>query len=105
MLPMSLELTERYVFPASNAGAPGTSFFITTVDIVNWPVRATASIRLQLLPRNSDNSASPRIGALHPRTGQVRRFDNVLGEAFGSDGDDVAGGAAVACPIATPWWS
>ena len=88
------ELTERYVFPASNAGGSGTSFFITTVDIVNGG-STTASIRIELLPRNTDNSAALQSALFTLEPGQVRRFDNVLGEAFGSDGDDVAGGAAV----------
>jgi hypothetical protein len=88
------ELTERYVFPASNAGGSGTSFFITTVDIVN-DGSTTASIRIQLLPRDTDNSAALQSALFTLEPGQVRRFNNVLGEAFGSAGDDVAGGAAV----------
>jgi len=88
------ELTERYVFPASNAGGSGDSFFITTVDIVNGGP-TTASIRIQLLPRNTDNSAALQSALFTLEPGQVRRFDNVLGEAFGEDGDNVAGGAAV----------
>jgi hypothetical protein len=88
------ELSERYVFPASNAGGSGDSFFITTTDIVNAG-STTASVRLQLLPRNSDNSAAleSTLFTLEPR--EVRRFDNVLGEAFGASGEGIAGGAAV----------
>ena len=88
------ELSERYVFPASNAGGSGDSFFITTADIVNAG-STTASIRLQLLPRNSDNSAALESSLLTLEPGQVRRFENVLGEAFGANGDGIAGGAAV----------
>jgi hypothetical protein len=88
------ELSNRYVFPASNAGGSGDSFFITTADILNAG-SATASVRLALLPRNTDNSDAleSAIFALEP--GEVRRFDNVLGEAFGSAGEGIAGGAAV----------
>lgn len=88
------ELTERYVFPASNAGGSGDSFFITTADIVNAG-STTASIRLQLLPRNSDNSAALESALFTLEPGAVRRFENVLGEAFGANGDGIAGGAAV----------
>ena len=88
------DLTERYVFPASNAGGSGDSFFITTVDILNAGP-TTASVRIQLLPRNTDNSAALQSALFTLAPGQVRRFDNVLGDAFGSDGDNVAGGAAV----------
>jgi hypothetical protein len=88
------ELTERYVFPASNAGGSGDSFFITTTDIVNGG-SSTASVRLQLLPRNSDNSAALESALFTLEPGEVRRFDNVLGEAFGANGEGVAGGAAV----------
>jgi hypothetical protein len=88
------ELTERYVFPASNAGGSGDSFFITTADIVNAGP-STASFRLQLLPRNSDNSAALESALFTLEPGEVRRFDNVLGEAFGASGEGIAGGAAV----------
>ena len=88
------ELSERYVFPASNAGGSGTSFFITTADILNAGP-TTASIRIQLLLRNVDNSAGLESTLFTLEPGEVRRFDNVLAEAFGPDGDDVAGGAAV----------
>jgi hypothetical protein len=88
------ELTERYVFPASNAGGSGDSFFITTADIVNGG-SSTASVRLQLLPRNSDNSAALESALFTLEPGEVRRFENVLGEAFGANGEGVAGGAAV----------
>jgi hypothetical protein len=88
------ELTERYVFPASNAGGSGDSFFITTADIVNGG-SSTASVRLQLLPRNSDNSSPLESALFTLDPGEVRRFDNVLGEAFGANGENVAGGAAV----------
>ncbi len=88
------ELTNRYVFPASNAGGSGDSFFITTTDILNnGPM--TASIRLQLLPRNTDNSAALESALFTLEPGQVRRFDNVLAEAFGENGQNIAGGAAV----------
>jgi hypothetical protein len=88
------ELTERYVFPASNAGGSGDSFFITTADVVNAGP-STASVRLQLLPRNSDNSAALESALFTLEPGEVRRFDNVLGEAFGASGEGIAGGAAV----------
>jgi hypothetical protein len=88
------ELSERYVFPASNAGGSGDSFFITTADIVNAGP-TTASFRIQLLPRNSDNSAALESALFTLEPGQVRRFQNVLGEAFGANGDGIAGGAAV----------
>lgn len=88
------ELTERYVFPASNAGGSGDAFFITTADIVNGG-SSTASVRLQLLPRNSDNSSPLESALFTIGPGEVRRFDNVLGEAFGANGENVAGGAAV----------
>jgi hypothetical protein len=88
------DLTERYVFPAANAGGSGDSFFITTVDVLNAS-DTTASIRIQLLPRNTDNSNAleSALFTLEPR--EVLRFDNVLGEAFGQGGEDIAGGAAV----------
>jgi hypothetical protein len=88
------ELTERYVFPASNAGGSGGSFFITTADILNGGP-TTASVRLALLPRNTDNSQALESALFTLEPGEVRRFDNVLGEAFGSAGEDIAGGAAV----------
>jgi hypothetical protein len=88
------DLTERYVFPASNAGGSGGSFFITTADILN-DGGTTASIRIQLLPRNTDNSNALESDLFTLEPGEVRRFDNVLGEAFGQDGEDIAGGAAV----------
>jgi hypothetical protein len=88
------ELTERYVFPASNAGGSGDSFFITTADILNAGP-TTASVRLALLPRNTDNSEALESVLFTLEPGEVRRFDNVLGEAFGSAGEDIAGGAAV----------
>jgi len=88
------DLTERYVFPASNAGGSGGSFFITTTDILNAG-DTTASIRIQLLPRNTDNSNALESDLFTLEPGEVRRFDNVLGEAFGDDGEDIAGGAAV----------
>jgi hypothetical protein len=87
-------LTERYVFPASNAGGSGGSFFITTADILNTG-STSASIRLALLPRNTDNSQVLESALFTLEPGEVRRFDNVLGEAFGSSGEDIAGGAAV----------
>jgi hypothetical protein len=88
------ELTERYVFPASNAGGSGDSFFITTADIAN-DGPTTASFRIELLLRNTDNSDALQSALFTLEPGHVRRFDNVLAEAFGSDGDNVAGGAAV----------
>jgi hypothetical protein len=88
------DLTERYVFPASNAGGSGDSFFITTADILN-DGDTTASVRIQLLPRNSDNSNALESELFTLEPGEVRRFDNVLAEAFGQDGEDAAGGAAV----------
>ncbi len=88
------ELTERFVFPASNAGGSGDSFFITTVDILNAGP-ATASIRIQLLDRGADNSGALESALFTLEPGEVRRFDNVLGDAFGPDGEDFAGGAAV----------
>lgn len=90
----SPELSERYVFPASNAGGSGGSFFITTADILNAGP-TTASIRIQLLPRNTDNSSALESALFTLEPGEVRRFDNVLGEAFGASGDNIAGGAAV----------
>jgi hypothetical protein len=88
------ELTERYVFPASNAGGSGDSFFITTADILNAG-STTASVRLALLPRNTDNSNALESALFTLEPGEVRRFDNVLGEAFGAAGQDIAGGASV----------
>lgn len=88
------DLTERYVFPASNAGGSGGSFFITTTDVLNAG-DATASIRIQLLPRNTDNSNALESTLFTLEPGEVRRFANILGEAFGEDGEDIAGGAAV----------
>jgi hypothetical protein len=82
------------VFPASNAGGSGDSFFITTVDILNAGP-ATASIRIQLLDRSADNSGALESALFTLEPGEVRRFDNVLGDAFGPDGEDFAGGAAV----------
>jgi hypothetical protein len=88
------ELTERYPFPASNAGGSGGSFFVTTVDILNAD-DDTASIRMQRLERDADNSGALESALFTLEPGEVRRFDNVLGEAFGTDGEDFAGGAAV----------
>jgi hypothetical protein len=88
------DLNERYVFPASNAGGSGGSFFITTADVLNAG-DTTASFRVQLLPRNTDNSNALESDLFTLEPGEVRRFDNVLGEAFGHDGEDIAGGAAV----------
>jgi hypothetical protein len=88
------DLTERYVFPASNAGGSGGSFFITTADVLNTG-DSTASIRIQLLPRNTDNSNALESDLFTLEPGEVRRFINVLGEAFGQAGEDIAGGAAV----------
>jgi hypothetical protein len=88
------ELGERYVFPASNAGGSGGSFFITTVDVVNGG-STSASFRVQLLPRNTDNSSALESALFTLEPGEVRRFNNILGEAFGSAGEDVAGGAAI----------
>jgi hypothetical protein len=88
------DLTERYVFPASNAGGSGGSFFITTADILNAG-STSASIRIQLLARNTDNSNALESALFTLEPGAVRRFVNVLGEAFGEDGEDIAGGAAV----------
>lgn len=88
------ELTERYPFPASNAGGSGGSFFVTTVDILNAD-DDSASIRMQRLERDADNSAALESALFTLEPGEVRRFDNVLGEAFGSEGEDFAGGAAV----------
>lgn len=88
------DLTERYVFPASNAGGDSGSFFITTADVLNTG-DAAASIRVQLLPRDTDNSNALESELFTIEPGEVRRFDNLLGEAFGQDGVDIAGGAAV----------
>jgi hypothetical protein len=88
------ELEERYPFPASNAGGSGGSFFITTVDILNAGPSA-ASVRIQRLERDADNSAALESTLFTLEPGEVRRFDNVLGEAFGANGENFAGGAAV----------
>ena len=88
------ELNERWVFPASNAGGSGGAFFITTVDILNAGP-TTASVRVQLLDRDADNSGALESALFTLEPGEVRRFDNVLGDAFGPDGEDFAGGAAV----------
>lgn len=47
------------------------------------------------MPRDTDNSAALQSALFTLEPGHVRRFDNVLGEAFGPDGANVAGGAAV----------
>jgi len=88
------DLSERYVFPAANAGGSGGSFFVTTVDIVNGGP-TTTSFRVQLLPSDTDNSAALESSLFTLEPGQVQRFDNVLGDLFGSAGDGTAGGAAV----------
>jgi hypothetical protein len=90
----SPDLAERYVFPASNAGGSNSSFFITSADILNAG-SSTASIRIQLLPREQDNSNALESALFTLEPGQVRRFDNLLDEAFGQQGQGVAGGAAV----------
>ncbi len=87
-------LTERYVFPASNAAGSGTSFFITTADILNGGPTA-ASVRIQLLRRETDNTNGLQSALFTLEPGEVRRFDNVIGDAFGPDGDGVAGGVTV----------
>lgn len=88
------ELLNRLVFPASNAGGSGDSFFVTTADILNAG-STTATVRLALLPRNTDNSDALESALFNLEPGEVRRFDNVLGEAFGAAGEGIAGGAAV----------
>lgn len=88
------ELAERYVFPASNAPGSGTSFFITTTDVLNAG-SATASFRVQRLERDADNSGALESALYTLEPGEVRRFDNVLGEAFGAAGENFAGGAAI----------
>jgi len=90
----SAQLDERYPFPASNAPGAGGSYFITTVDILNAD-DDPARIRMQLLERDADNSSAIESALFTLDPGEVRRFDNVLSEAFGDDGQDFAGGAAV----------
>jgi hypothetical protein len=88
------DLTERYIFPAANAPGSGTSFFVTTADIVNAG-SATASIQIQLLSRDADNSQAPVSSVFTLEPGHVRRFNNLLDEAFGAVAQDFSGGASV----------
>lgn len=88
------DLPERYVFPASNAEGDSGAFFITSADILNNGP-STASIRIELLERNTDNSTALQSTVFTLEPGHVRHFDNLFSEAFGQDGEDVAGGAAV----------
>jgi hypothetical protein len=50
---------------------------------------------MQRLERDTDNSSALESMLVSLEPGEVRRFDNVLAEAFGDDGENFAGGAAV----------
>lgn len=91
---VSAQLDERYPFPASNAPGASGAYFITTVDILNAD-DDPARIRLQLLRRDADNSSALESVQFRLEPREVRRFENVLGEVFGNDGENFAGGAAV----------
>jgi hypothetical protein len=96
MVPMVAfgDLEERYPFPASNAPGASGAYFVTAVDILNAD-DDPAQIRLQLLERDADNSQALESAQFRLDPGEVRRFKNVLGEVFGVDGENFAGGAAV----------
>lgn len=79
----SPDLTEVVLVPAAaNAAGSGTSFYITTLDVHNAGSTA-AFFRLQWLPRGADNSSPTESDLFSLEPGATRRFDDVLGDAFG----------------------
>lgn len=85
ILPMEEpQLGERYFVPAAaNAAGAGGSFFITTLDVFNGG-SAKAFFRLLWLPRGTDNAQPDESPLFTLEPGEVRRFTNLLDEAFGA---------------------
>jgi PKD repeat protein len=78
------ELTEMVLVPGvANATGVG-SFFVTTLDVLNGGT-STASFRLLWLPRDVDNSDPEESALFMLEPGEVRRFENVLEEAFAEE--------------------
>jgi hypothetical protein len=85
--------TNYYFVPAAarNRGAKG-SFFVTDLDVLN-PNPAAATCTMMWLPRNTDNSSPRTSDDFTVESGEVMRFEDVLGSVFGFDDESPASGA------------
>lgn len=86
VLPAMADLGEMVLLPAAaNAAGANGSFFVTAVDIYNAG-QMPASYRILWLPRDTDNSTPASSAVFSLAAGETRRFQDLLGEAFGASG-------------------
>ncbi len=75
-------LSSRVLIPAAaRAAGAGGSFFVTTADVHN-PSASSARVRLEWLPRDTDNSSAVQSTEFSLGPGETRRFDDLLADAF-----------------------